>query len=72
MARLFCFELQRSAYCLIRLSMLSANALIVPPGKPFVLAARDTGGRSLFPDKKEARVSLRKDAAVINGLQGKL
>lgn len=48
------------------------DALIAIPGKPFDLAKRDTGDRSLFPDKKEARVSLKKDAAAINELQDKL
>lgn len=48
------------------------SALIAPPGTAFNLSARDTGDRSLFPDKKEARVSLKKDAAAINELQDKL
>lgn len=48
------------------------DALIAPPGKVFKLADRDSGDRSLFPDKKEARVSLKKDAAAINELQDKL
>lgn len=48
------------------------DALIAQPGKAFDLSARDTGDRSLFPDKKEARVSLKKDAAAINELQDKL
>jgi len=48
------------------------NALIAPPGTNFDLSSRDTGDRSLFPDKKEARVSLKKDAAAINELQDKL
>lgn len=48
------------------------SALLAVPGKPFDLSARDTGDRSLFPDKKEARVSLKKDAAAINELQDKL
>lgn len=48
------------------------KALIAEPGKPFDLASRDTGDRSLFPDKKAARVSLRKDAAGIDELQDKL
>ncbi len=48
------------------------EALIAPPGQPFDLSARDSGERRLFPDKKEARISLRKDAAVIDELQDKL
>ncbi|MEL7031823.1 MAG: PPK2 family polyphosphate kinase [Pseudomonadota bacterium] len=48
------------------------DALIAPPGKAFHLSNRDSGDRSLFPDKKEARVSLKKDAAAINELQDKL
>lgn len=47
-------------------------ALIAPPGQPFKLSARDSGDRSLFADKKQARISLRKDAAVIDELQDKL
>ncbi len=43
--------------------------LIASPGEAFALADRDTADRSLFPDKKAARVSLRKDAAVIDELQ---
>jgi len=48
------------------------SALIAEPGTKFDLSSRDTGDRSLFPDKKEARVSLKKDAAAINELQDKL
>jgi len=48
------------------------DALIAAPGKSFSLSKRDSGDRSLFPDKKEARVSLKKDAAAINELQDKL
>lgn len=48
------------------------NALLAAPGKAFDLSERDSGDRSLFPDKKLARISLRKDAAVINELQDKL
>jgi len=48
------------------------DALIAQPGKAFKLSKRDTGDRSLFPDKKEARKSLKKDAAVIDELQDKL
>lgn len=48
------------------------DALIATPNSRFDLASRDSGDRSLFPDKKEARVSLKKDAAAINELQDKL
>lgn len=48
------------------------KSMLAEPGKPFDLSAHDTGDRTLFPDKKEARVSLRKDAAVIDELQDKL
>lgn len=48
------------------------TALIAPTEEKFDLAARDSGNRNLFPDKKEARVQLRKDAAVIDELQDKL
>ncbi len=48
------------------------NSLLAEPGAAFDLSKRDTGDRRLFPDKKEARVSLRKDAAVIDELQDKL
>lgn len=48
------------------------EALIAKPGKSFDLSKRDSGDRSLFPDKKLARISLQKDAAVINELQDKL
>lgn len=48
------------------------DTLIAQPGKPFTLADRDTGDRSLFPDKKETRTQLKKDAAVIDELQDKL
>lgn len=48
------------------------RALIVHPGKPFELSARDTADRRLFPDKTEALTSLRKDAAVINELKDML
>lgn len=48
------------------------NALLASPEEPFNLSERDSGDRSLFEDKKLARVSLRKDAAVINELQDKL
>ncbi len=48
------------------------KTLIAAPGKSFDLSAHDTGDRSLFPDKKEARKSLREDAEIINELQDKL
>ena len=48
------------------------DTLVARPGQPFKLADCDSGDRSLFPDKKEARVSLKKDAAAINELQDKL
>ncbi len=48
------------------------KGLIVTPGKAFDLSQCDSGDRSLFPDKKIARVSLKKDAAAINELQDKL
>lgn len=48
------------------------SALLAAPGKAFDLSKRDSGDRSLFPDKKLARISLKKDAAVINELQDKL
>ena len=51
---------------------LVRRTLLAEPGKPFDLSKCDTGDRSLFPDKKEARVSLKKDAAAINELQDKL
>ncbi|MEM9839542.1 MAG: polyphosphate kinase 2 family protein, partial [Pseudomonadota bacterium] len=48
------------------------DALIATPGAAFELAKRDSGDRSLFPDKKEARESLKDDAEAINELQDKL
>ncbi len=48
------------------------ETLLAEPGKPFDLSKRNSDDRSLFPDKKEARVSLKKDAAAINELQDKL
>ncbi len=48
------------------------QALIARPGKAFDLSKRDSGDRALFPDKKETRTQLRKDAAVIDELQDKL
>lgn len=51
---------------------LVRDSLIASPGKSFDLSSRDTGDRTLFPDKKRARVSLREDAAIIDELQDKL
>ncbi|MEM1035143.1 MAG: polyphosphate kinase 2 family protein [Pseudomonadota bacterium] len=48
------------------------NALIANPSDPFKLSDRNTGDRSLFPDKDDARKSLKDDAKVINDLQDKL
>ena len=48
------------------------NALIAQPGADFDLSNRDSGDRSLFPDKKDARESLKDDAEAINELQDKL
>ncbi len=48
------------------------ETLLAAPGKPFDLSKHDSGDRSLFHDKKHARVSLKKDAAAINELQDKL
>ncbi|MEM6654049.1 MAG: PPK2 family polyphosphate kinase [Pseudomonadota bacterium] len=48
------------------------NALVAAPGAPFKLASRQSGDRSLFPDKKDARASLKADAEAINELQDKL
>lgn len=48
------------------------KSLLATPDQPFDLSKHDSGDRSLFPDKKEARVSLKKDAAAINELQDKL
>ena len=48
------------------------ETLLAAPGEPFDLSKHDTGDRSLFPDKKLARISLKKDAAAINELQDKL
>jgi len=48
------------------------RALVAAPGKPFDLASRDTGDRSLFDDKATAKTSLKKDAAVINELKDRL
>ena len=45
------------------------DQLVVAPQSPFRLVSRDSADRSLFPDKKAARVSLRKDAAAIDELQ---
>ncbi len=72
MARLFRIHFQEDK----RLSQPSIAAvrktLLAAPGKPFDLSKHDTGDRALFPDKKQARVSLRQDAAVIDELQDKL
>jgi PPK2 family polyphosphate:nucleotide phosphotransferase len=48
------------------------KALLATPGKSFSLAKLDTSGEPLFPDKKEAEVCLKKDAAAIDELQDKL
>ncbi|MEL7040403.1 MAG: PPK2 family polyphosphate kinase [Pseudomonadota bacterium] len=48
------------------------NALVAAPGAPFELALRDSADRSLFPEKKDARASLKADAEAINELQDKL
>ena len=48
------------------------NSLIAKPGTAFELSKRDSGDRSLFPDKKDARESLKDDAEAINELQDKL
>lgn len=48
------------------------KALIAKPGEPFNLRERPTRHPALFEDKKEAQVSLEKDAATINELQDKL
>ena len=48
------------------------NAIIATPGAAFDLSKRDSGDRSLFPDKKDARESLKDDAEAINELQDKL
>lgn len=46
--------------------------LIAAPGEPVDLAARPTRDETLFEDKKEARASLKQDAAAIDELQDKL
>ena len=48
------------------------RALVATPGRPFDLASRDSGDRSLFVDKETAKTSLKKDAAVINELKDRL
>ncbi len=48
------------------------ETLVAAHDQLFDLSKRDSGDRSLFPDKKHARVSLKKDAAAINELQDKL
>lgn len=46
--------------------------LIAQPGSEFNLASRESGDRSLFPDKGDAEKSLKKDAKAIDRLQDKL
>ena len=48
------------------------DALIAAPNTAFDLAKRDSGDRSLFEDKKDAKASLKDDAEAINELQDKL
>lgn len=48
------------------------DALIAAPGQRFDLSQRDSGDRALFEDKKDAKDSLKQDAAAINELQDKL
>ncbi|MEL6859379.1 MAG: PPK2 family polyphosphate kinase [Pseudomonadota bacterium] len=48
------------------------EALIARPDAPFNLSKRDSGDRSLFEDKKDAKDSLKADAEAINELQDKL
>ena len=48
------------------------DALIAPPGAKFNLSKRDSGDRSLFEDKGDAKDSLKEDADAINELQDKL
>ena len=43
--------------------------LIARPGRAFDLSERKTDDRTLFDDKSEAKMSLKKDAAVINELK---
>lgn len=47
-------------------------ALIAAPGKSFDLSKRDSGDRSLFEDKDDAKDSLKDDAKAINELQDRL
>jgi len=48
------------------------RALIAPPGKSFDLSKRPTRHPDLFDDKKDARTSLKEDAAEIDRLQDML
>jgi len=48
------------------------DALIAAPKTAFDLASHDSGDRSLFDDKKDAKDSLKADAEAINELQDKL
>jgi PPK2 family polyphosphate:nucleotide phosphotransferase len=48
------------------------DTLIAAPGKSFDLSKRDTGDRSLFEDKDDAKDSLKDDAKAINELQDRL
>jgi PPK2 family polyphosphate:nucleotide phosphotransferase len=72
MARLFSY-LSSEGSAMSQPSIASVReTLVAAPDQPFDLSKRDSGDRSLFPDKKHARVSLKKDAAAINELQDKL
>jgi PPK2 family polyphosphate:nucleotide phosphotransferase len=72
MARLFSY-LSSEGSAMSQPSIASVReTLVAAPYQPFDLSKRDSGDRSLFPDKKHARVSLKKDAAAINELQDKL
>lgn len=46
--------------------------LIATPSEIFDLSARDSGDRSLFPEKDDAKTSLKDDAKAINELQDML
>lgn len=48
------------------------NSLAIPTRAKFSLDTRDSGDRELFKDRADAKTSLKKDAAVINELKGKL
>lgn len=48
------------------------DQLIAPAGRKFDLSHRDSGDRSLFATKHDARVSLKDDAVAIDALQEKL